>query len=164
MARVWAARQQGQRGFSKIVAIKTILPALASDPEFEAMFLDEARVAAGVHHPSVCEIFDLGEEQGVLYLAMEWVNGESLARVLKAGPPAAAGGPGTALRLGPRIAGRIVADACGGLHAAHELCDDTGNRLNVVHRDVSPQNILLSIDGTLKITDFGVAKALGSAH
>src|SRR6185503_20201507 len=71
MARVWAARQHGHRGFSKIVAIKTILPALASDPEFEAMFLDEARVAAGVHHPSVCEIFDLGEEQGVLYLAME---------------------------------------------------------------------------------------------
>lgn len=164
MARVWAARQHGQRGFSKVVAIKTILPALASDAEFEAMFLDEAHVAASVHHPNVCEIFDLGEEQGILYLAMEWINGESLARVIKSGPPATPVGPPTPLRLNARIAARIVADACGGLHAAHELCDDAGNRLNVVHRDVSPQNILVSIDGNVKVTDFGVAKALGSSH
>src|SRR5262245_30793848 len=162
MARVWAARQQGQRGFSKVVAIKTILPALASDPEFEAMFLDEARVAAGVHHPNVCEIFDLGEEHGVLYLAMEWVNGESLARIVRSGVPASPGGPPSAQQMNGRIAARIVADACGGLHAAHELCDDAGSRLNVVHRDVSPQNILITLDGTVKVTDFGVAKALGN--
>jgi serine/threonine-protein kinase len=162
MARVWAAKQHGQRGFSKVVAIKTILPALASDPEFEAMFLDEARVAAGVHHPNVCEIFDLGEEQGVLYLAMEWINGESLARIFK---PARQGGQrGAAAALEYHVAARIIADAAAGLHAAHQLKSDGGELVNLVHRDVSPQNILVSVNGTVKVTDFGVAKALGSSH
>jgi eukaryotic-like serine/threonine-protein kinase len=162
MARVWAARQQGHRGFTKVVAIKTILPVLTSDPSFEAMFLDEARVAASVHHPNVCQIFDLGEESGTLYLAMEWVNGDSLARILK--PPARAGEKPRPERLNARVAARIVADAAAGLHAAHELCDDAGQRLDVVHRDVSPQNILVSMTGNVKVTDFGVAKALGSSH
>ncbi len=162
MARVWAAKQHGQRGFSKVVAIKTILPALASDPDFEAMFLDEARVAAGVHHPNVCEIFDLGEDHGVLYIAMEWVNGESLARIFK---PARRGGQrGGANPLEFRVAARIIADAAAGLHAAHQQKDEHGELLNVVHRDVSPQNILVSVGGTVKVTDFGVAKALGSSH
>lgn len=162
MARVWAAKQHGQRGFSKVVAIKTILPALASDPDFEAMFLDEARVAAGVHHPNVCEIFDLGEEHGVLYLAMEWINGESLARIYK---PARQGGQrGAAAALDFHVAARIIADAAAGLHAAHQLKGDAGELLNLVHRDVSPQNILISVNGTVKVTDFGVAKALGSSH
>jgi len=127
------------------------------------MFLDEARVASGVHHPNVCEIFDLGEENGVLYLAMDWVNGDSLARILKPGS-ATPGAPKTAIRINARVAARIVSDASAGLHAAHELCDVNGDRLNVVHRDVSPQNILVSLDGNVKVTDFGVAKALGSAH
>src|SRR5262245_36743742 len=83
MARVWAARLVGQRGFSKLVAIKTILPHLARDPEFERMFLDEARIASGVHHPNVCEIYELGEEGKCLYLAMEWVHGDSLVHVLR---------------------------------------------------------------------------------
>jgi eukaryotic-like serine/threonine-protein kinase len=158
MARVWAAKQHGQRGFSKLVAIKTILPTLARDPEFEAMFLDEARVAASVHHPNVCEIFDLGEESGTLYLAMEWVNGDSVARILKPG------GVREAQRVNVRVAARIVSDASAGLHAAHELRDADGRMLNVVHRDVSTHNILISIDGNVKVTDFGVAKALGSTH
>lgn len=158
MARVWAAKQHGQRGFSKLVAIKTILPNLARDPEFEAMFLDEARVAASVHHPNVCEIFDLGEENGTLYLAMEWVNGDSVARILKPG------GTREAQRVNARVAARIVSDASAGLHAAHELRDADGRMLNVVHRDVSTHNILLSLDGNVKVTDFGVAKALGSTH
>jgi eukaryotic-like serine/threonine-protein kinase len=162
MARVWAAHQQGHRGFSKIVAVKTILPALTSDPSFEEMFLDEARVAASVHHPNVCQIFDLGEENEILYLAMEWVNGESLARVLK--PPKQGAEKSAPQRLNARVAARIVADAAAGLHAAHELCDDSGQKLNVVHRDVSPQNILISMTGNVKVTDFGVAKALGMSH
>jgi serine/threonine-protein kinase len=83
MARVWAARLVGQRGFQKLVAIKTILPHLACEPEFERMFLDEARIASGVHHPNVCEIHELGEENRTLYLVMEWVNGDSFARVLR---------------------------------------------------------------------------------
>src|SRR5687768_2085883 len=102
MARVWAAKQHGQRGFPKLVAIKTILPGLARDKKFEAMFLDEASLAAKVHHPNVCEIFDLGEESETLYLAMEWVNGESLSRVLK--PPVPRGQQATAHRLNARIA------------------------------------------------------------
>jgi serine/threonine-protein kinase len=158
MARVWAARLHGQRGFSKTVAIKTILPHLAHNPEFERMFLDEARIAAGVHHPNVTEIYELGEEGSVLYLVMEWVNGDSLMHVLR--------GPGgkTAAPIEARLAARIVADACAGLHAAHELTDDDSRLLNVVHRDVSPHNILVSLEGTVKMTDFGVAKALGQTH
>ncbi|MBK7580390.1 MAG: serine/threonine protein kinase [Myxococcales bacterium] len=160
MARVWAAKQHGQRGFSKVVAIKTILPQLATDPAFESMFLDEAHLSAGVHHPNVCEIFDLGEEHGTLYIAMEWVNGEALNRIVK--PPVPRGSKGVAQRLNGRIAARIVADAAKGLHAAHELRDDSGELVGLVHRDVSPQNILVSLDGVVKVTDFGVAKALRS--
>lgn len=153
MARVWAARQHGQRGFQKLVAIKTILPHLAEEPEFERMFLDEARIASGVHHPNVCEIYELGEENRTLYLAMEWVSGDSLSRVLRAN--------GKTEALDPRIVCRLVADACAGVHAAHELTDEDGRQLGVVHRDMSPHNILLTQDGVAKVCDFGVAKALG---
>ena len=158
MARVWAARLLGHRGFSKLVAIKTILLHLAHSAEFERMFLDEARIAAGVHHPNVTEIYELGEEGHVLYLAMEWVNGDSLIHVER-------GLHGkTSAPIDPRIAARIAADACAGLHAAHELVDEDGRLLNVVHRDVSPHNILVSLDGTVKVTDFGVARAVGQSH
>jgi eukaryotic-like serine/threonine-protein kinase len=157
MACVWAARLLGHRGFSKLVAIKTILPHLAQDTNFEKMFLDEARIAACVRHPNVCDLYELGEEGHVLYLAMEWINGDSLFRVLR---PTGAGAP----PLDARVAARIVADACAGLHAAHELADDTGRCLNVIHRDISPQNILLSLEGAVKVTDFGVAKARGQLH
>ena len=156
MARVWAARQHGQRGFQKLVAIKTILPHLAEEGEFERMFLDEARIASGVHHPNVCEIYELGEERQTLYLAMEWVSGDSLARVLRAS--------GKTEALDPRIVCRILADACAGVHAAHELVDEDGRQLGVVHRDMSPHNILLTMDGVAKVCDFGVAKALGQLH
>lgn len=156
MARVWAARQHGQRGFQKLVAIKTILPHLADEPEFERMFLDEARIASGVHHPNVCEIYELGEERRTLYLAMEWVSGDSLSRLLRAS--------GKTESIDPRVAARIIADACAGVHAAHELTDEDGRQLGVVHRDMSPHNVLLSADGNVKVCDFGVAKALGQLH
>ena len=156
MARVWAARLHGQRGFQKLVAIKTILPHLAEEPEFERMFLDEARIASGVHHPNVCEIYELGEEKRTLYLVMEWVNGDSLSRVLRS--------TGKTEPVDSRVVARIVADACAGLHAAHELTDEDGRSLGVVHRDLSPHNILLTADGTAKVADFGVAKALGQLH
>ncbi len=155
MARVWAARQTGQRGFQKMVAIKTIMPNLAADEEFERMFLDEARIASSIHHPNVCEILDLGEEGNVLFLAMEWVDGTSLLSMLKARPHTP---------LPDLLAVRIVADACAGLHAAHELRDDTGNYQCVVHRDVSPHNILIAFDGNVKVADFGVAKAMNLDH
>jgi serine/threonine-protein kinase len=153
MATVWVARLRGKRGFEKLVAIKMIKTELTSDPRFQEMFLDEARIASAIEHPNVAQITDLGEQDGLLYTVMEWVDGESLAKTyrvaLKAGSP---------IPLG--IALRIVADACAGIHAAHELCDADDVRLGIVHRDVSPQNILVTSGGAVKVIDFGVAKAM----
>jgi serine/threonine-protein kinase len=156
MATVWAARLVGHHGFSKLVAIKTILPHLASEPQFERMFLEEARIASRIHHPNVCDIYEFGEDQGILYLAMEWVGGDSLAQILGRGTKAAA-------PIDVRLAGRIFADACGGLAAAHELVDPDGRSLEIVHRDISPQNVLVNENGVVKLADFGVAKALSQS-
>ncbi len=153
MASVWAARLKGSRGFSKTVAVKTMLPSVSDDPQFEQMFLDEAQLAARIRHPNVVEILDLGEEEEVLYLVMEWVDGEPLSNLRRAA--AKQGG------IPRSIAVRCVADACAGLHAAHELKDETGQLVGLVHRDISPQNILVTFDGVVKIVDFGVAKAAG---
>jgi eukaryotic-like serine/threonine-protein kinase len=156
MARVWAARQHGTLGFSKIVAVKTIRPDLAHDARFRSMFLEEAQLASLVHHPNVCEILDLGEQGDLVYLAMEWIDGEGLARMLKpADEP---------LPLDFRISAKIIADACAGLHAAHQLTDDDGQRLRLVHCDVSTQNLMVSRAGAVKVIDWGVAKALHSAR
>src|SRR5262245_33885001 len=152
MATVWAARMKGTRGVAKIVAVKTMLPALSNDPRFESMFLSEATIASRIKHPNVCEIFDLGEEDKVLYLVMEWIDGESLVTLM--GDCHRQGRPVPAM-----VAARIVLDAARGLHAAHELRDESGALVGVVHRDVSPHNILVTYDGLVKIVDFGVAKA-----
>jgi hypothetical protein len=153
MATVWAARMTGADEPSKIVAIKTMLPALSCDPRFEKMFVSEAELAARIKHPNVCEILDLGEENGVLYLAMEWIHGESLVTLLRDCERAG-------LRVPFAAAACIGADAARGLHAAHELKDESGELVGVVHRDVSPHNILVTYDGVVKIVDFGVAKAM----
>ncbi|HEY0464849.1 MAG TPA: serine/threonine-protein kinase, partial [Polyangiaceae bacterium] len=139
------------RGFQKIVAVKTMLSKLSEDAQFEQMFLDEASLASQIRHPNVVEISDLGEQDGVLYLAMEWIDGVPLNQLMKT---AKAGG-GVPLP----IALRIVMNACAGLHAAHELRDAKGQLIGLVHRDVSPQNILVTYDGVSKVVDFGVAKA-----
>ena len=152
MAQVWVARLRGKHGFEKLVAIKTILPKYASDPQFQRMFLDEARIASGIAHANVAQILDLGDEHGVLYLAMEWVDGDALTKLRRALDKAEEPFP-----MGVLL--RIVADACGGLHAAHELRGKDGAPLGVVHRDVSPQNILISSRGVTKLIDFGIAKA-----
>jgi serine/threonine protein kinase len=155
MAQVWAARMQGRRGFRKTVAIKTMLPNLSEDPQFEQMFLDEATLASRVRHPNAVEILDLGEDAGILYLVMEWIDGEPLSVIMK-----------QALQQGGiplPIAVRIVMQACAGLHGAHELKDDSGELVGLVHRDVSPQNILVAYGGVVKVVDFGVAKATGRA-
>lgn len=156
MAAVWAARILGTRGFQKLVAVKTMLPTLSEDPDFEAMFLDEARLAARIRHPFVAEIIDLGEDEGWLYLVMEWVDGETIGTINKRAK-ATGGYPEPVLA-------RIVANTCAGLHAAHELRDDAGHLLELVHRDVSPQNVMVTYDGIVKLVDFGVAKAKGAAH
>jgi serine/threonine protein kinase len=159
MARVWAARVRGK---TDVVAVKMLLPALAENVEFRKMFFDEARIASRVRHPNVCSTFEMGEQYGTLYLAMEWLDGPSLMRVLRPGRDDVSDCERVPIR--PRIAARIVADACAGLHAAHELVGDDGRPLAVVHRDVSPHNLLMTSTGEVKVTDFGVAKALGKSH
>ncbi|MBK9260832.1 MAG: protein kinase [Polyangiaceae bacterium] len=151
MAVVWAARMKGTRGFQKTVAVKTMLPELSEDPQFEEMFLAEAGLASRIKHPHVCEILDLGEQEGLIYIVMEWIDGEPLSQLARSARQK--GGVPILVAL------RLVLNAALGLHAAHELKDEAGNLVGLVHRDVSPQNILVTYDGVVKIVDFGVAKA-----
>jgi serine/threonine-protein kinase len=152
MASVWIARQRGKHGFEKLVALKTILPQYASDLRFQQMFLDEARIASRIEHFNVARILDLGEEHDVLYLAMEYVDGDSLSKLRRAWQKKHVPAP-TGVIL------RILADVCSGLHEAHELRGEDGTLLEIVHRDVSPHNILVSVKGVAKLIDFGIAKA-----
>ena len=156
MAHVWAAKPEGKLGFSRTVAMKVIRPEYAADGEYARMLIDEATVAGAVHHPNVCELYEFDEADGVLFMVMEWVAGDSLAGLLHQGA-----------RLKPLyypLAARIVADACAGVHAAHEAFDQDGKPLNIVHRDISPPNILLSQEGQVKVSDFGIAKARYQLH
>ncbi len=152
MASVWIARQTGKHGFEKLVAVKTVLPKFASDERFQSMFIDEARIASRIEHANVAQILDVGEQLDTTYLVMEYVDGEALATLQRALKKKGA-------RMPPGVLLRIMADICGGLHAAHELRDASGQLLGVVHRDVSPQNVLCSMKGVAKLIDFGVAKA-----
>ena len=152
MAMVWAARLKGDRGFEKLFAVKTMLPGMSDNAEFEKMFLDEATLASRIRHPHVVEILDLGEQDKILYLVMEWVEGEPLNAIMNA----ASTRGGIPVPIGIRIA----MQACAGLHAAHELADEHGRPLGLVHRDVSPQNVLVTYGGVTKVADFGIAKAM----
>src|SRR5258708_26313316 len=135
MASVWIGRLTGGHGFEKLVAIKTILPQFASDARFQKMFIGESRIASRIEHPNVAQIRDVGEQDGITYLVMEYVDGDSLwtlhRGVVRKGGRVPPGG------LLP-----IMSYVCGGLHAAHELRDLSGALVRVVHRDVSPQNVL----------------------
>ncbi len=152
MATVFLGRLGGVGGFQRFVAIKRLHPHLASEEEFIEMFLDEARLAAGIHHPHVVPILEVGESDSGYYLVMEYVEGDTLARLMARSLARAQPIPRPVLI-------RIVLDALAGLHAAHELLDPDGNPVNLVHRDVSPQNVLVGVDGCSRITDFGVAHA-----
>jgi eukaryotic-like serine/threonine-protein kinase len=152
MAEVLLGRLVGPSGFERVVVIKRILRHLADQASFVDMFLDEARIAGGLHHPNVVQVHELGREGSDLYLAMEYVEGESGGSLMRR--LSAAHRP-----LDYGLAAHIVAEACAGLHAAHELCDGDGNLLGVVHRDVSPQNIVITYGGSVKILDFGIARA-----
>lgn len=151
MAEVYAARIQGEAGFQKLVAVKRMLPHLASEPGFIDMFLNEARLAAYVASPHVVQTLDLGRgSDGSLYIVMELVVGLSLAKILEGHP-----GP-----LPLPIAVELMAQAAQGLDDAHEATTPAGDALGLIHRDVSPHNILLGVDGRVRVTDFGIARAV----
>jgi serine/threonine-protein kinase len=154
MATVHIGRFAGAGGFARTVAIKRLHPEFARDPEFVAMLLDEARLAARVRHLNVVATLDLNAYEGELFLVMEYVHGEALAKLI-----GRASENGKAVP--PPIAAAILSGTLHGLHAAHEARDEQGALLGVVHRDVSPQNILVGSDGVARLVDFGIAKARG---
>lgn len=153
MASVYLAKTKGHAAFEKWVAVKVIAPQLATDRSFVRMFLDEARLVARLNHPNICAVLDFGEADSTYFLTMEYLHGESLSTLIKS--MLAKGSP-----LPVSVACRIVADAARGLHAAHELKLNDGTLANVVHRDVSPQNIFVLYDGVTKVVDFGIARSV----
>ena len=152
MANVYAARQEGAAGFQRMVVVKRVHSHLLEDRDFYDMFRDEASIASLVRHPNVVPVTDVVESAGELFLVMDYIDGVALSTLLKSAREKGA-------RVPPRVAVRIVADALAGLHAAHEVVDMRGNKLELVHRDVSPHNILVGTDGISRLIDFGVAKA-----
>lgn len=152
MATVHLARVSGEGGFERYVAVKRMLPTLESDESFVAMFLDEARLAARIRHANVVGVLDLDRNEHGPFLVMDFVDGPSLNTLLKHLRA-------RRQRLPLEIALRIMLDVLAGLHAAHELADPAGRPLGLVHRDVSPANVLVGRDGVARITDFGVARA-----
>jgi serine/threonine-protein kinase len=152
MAAVHLGRLTGDAGFARTVAIKRMHAQFAKDPDFVAMFLDEARLAARIRHPNVIPTLDVVATDGEILLVMDYVEGESLSRLMRA-----SSGEGPALP--PRMASAILVNVLTGLHAAHEAKDERGAPLQLIHRDVSPQNVMVGVDGVARIFDFGVAKA-----
>ena len=152
MADVFLSVARGQMGFNKLAVIKRLRQALAEEPAFRNMFLDEARLAARLSHPNIVHTYEVGEQNGVYFIAMEYLEGQSLNKVLK-----------EALRrkegIEHEVGARISADALGGLAYAHALGDYDGRPLGIIHRDVSPHNIFVTYDGHTKLVDFGIAKA-----
>jgi serine/threonine-protein kinase len=152
MAAVYLARQTGAVGFGKTVAIKRLHPHLAKDPYFAKMFLDEARLVSRVQHPNVVPILDVVSTDTELFLVLEYVRGETLSGLMRAARK-------KNQKIPVPIAAAIVVGMLQGLHAAHEAKDELGKALNIVHRDVSPQNLMVGADGVSRVLDFGVAKA-----
>ncbi|MEM7674718.1 MAG: serine/threonine-protein kinase, partial [Myxococcota bacterium] len=152
MAEVFLGRFKGPADFQRPVVVKRILPHLARQKNFVNMFRDEARIAARINHRNVVQVHELGEDEDELYLVMEYLGGESAA--------------GIARQLARRkklmsfgLCAHLLGEVCAGLHAAHELRDETGRPLHIVHRDVSPANIFITYEGSVKILDFGIAVA-----
>ncbi|MGH7684366.1 MAG: serine/threonine-protein kinase, partial [Vulcanimicrobiaceae bacterium] len=152
MATVHLGRLAGAAGFARIVAIKALRPQYAEDPEFVSMFIDEARLAARIHHPNVVPTLDVVSSKNELFTVMDYVHGETLSRLVRASRGALVPLP---------IVAAVLRDVLSGLHAAHESTNEHGEPLGVVHRDVSPQNVIVGADGISRVLDFGVAKASG---
>jgi serine/threonine protein kinase len=155
MAELYLARLDGPNRFVKPAALKLMHAHLVDTPEFVGMFMREARIAASLQHPQIVQVLDVGEADGEYFLALEFVHGLDLRRLLS-------DRRGVPLPLGAAL--RIVIDIATGLHHAHSLCDATGRPLGIVHRDVSPSNILLAYDGAVKLTDFGIARMTEQTH
>jgi serine/threonine-protein kinase len=152
MAEIWLARVSGMAGFEKLVVIKRLLDKLAVDNEYVEMFLDEARINARLTHSNIVQVLELGQVEGKYFMAMEFVPGLSVSQV----------GKRATKHLGhvpQEVATGIIAQACSGLHYAHEKTMPDGSPLNIIHRDVSPQNLILTYEGLVKVLDFGIAKA-----
>jgi serine/threonine-protein kinase len=154
MATVHIGRQRGHAGFARVVAIKRLLPHMASEPEFVSMLVDEARLASRIHHPNVVQTFDVVTDRGEVFLVLEYVHGESLANL-------ATHARQSKTPIPAPIVSAIVGGVLHGLHAAHEAVDERGLHLALVHRDVSPHNVVVGVDGVARLLDFGVAKAAG---
>jgi eukaryotic-like serine/threonine-protein kinase len=157
MATVCFGRLAGEAGFAKTVAIKRLHPELARDEGFREMFVEEARLAARIRHPNVVPTLDVVAEGGELFLVMEYVHGESLSRLLRAMRARTE-------HVSPKIAAAVMSGVLHGLHAAHEATNEAGEPLNLAHRDVSPQNVIVGADGVARVIDFGIAKARSSAQ
>ena len=152
MADVLLGVAPGTKGFNKLLVIKRLRPGLAEDAAMVSMFLDEARLAARLNHTNLVHTFEIGEDAGGYFIVMEYLEGRPLNQVMEALTD-------TGGRLPPELWAKIVSEALAGLHYAHELCDYDGVPLHIVHRDVSPQNIIVTFDGGVKLVDFGIAKA-----
>lgn len=157
MAEVLLAKTSGVAGFEKLVVIKRILPDLVREERIVNMFLDEAKLAASLNHPNVIQIFDFGKVNGRYFMAMEYLFGESVSYIIR-------NCANMKWMIPEEICAGIILQAAQGLHYAHTLCDFSGNPLNIVHRDVSPQNIFVLFDGVVKMVDFGIAKATTSSQ
>jgi serine/threonine-protein kinase len=156
MAEVFKGRIQGPAGFERVFVVKRILPHLSEEPTFIKMFVEEAKLSARLNHPNIVQIFELGAVDGEYFISMEYIRGHDLADTMRAiwktmGPPR------------PELVAYVGREACRALSYAHSLTDDHGRPLGMIHRDVSPSNIMLSYEGSVKLLDFGIAKALGEA-
>jgi serine/threonine protein kinase len=156
MAEVYKGRIQGPAGFERVFVVKRILPHLSEDPTFIRMFVEEAKLSARLNHPNIVQIFELGAVESEYFISMEYIRGRDLADTMRAiwktmGPPR------------PELVAYVGREACRALSYAHSLTDDNGRPLGMIHRDVSPSNIMLSYEGGVKLLDFGIAKALGEA-
>ncbi|MFZ9889233.1 MAG: serine/threonine protein kinase, partial [Myxococcota bacterium] len=156
MGEVFLARQTGVLGFDRLVILKSLLPELAEQEGFVEQFLDEARVVATLNHPNIVQTYEVGKHDGVYFIAMEYISGENLGRLQKLARKAERPMPVT-------VAVKVIHDAASGLDHAHKALDVHGRPLELVHRDISPQNIMVRGDGVTKVVDFGIAKASNRA-
>lgn len=156
MGEIYLALLEGAGGFRKQMVVKRLLASLVHDVSSVSMLLDEARLAAQLSHPNVCHVYELGEVDEQYFIAMEYLHGLPLSRLLRKPPEPQP--------LDPRFVAGVMTQAAEGLHHAHELTDDDGSVLGLVHRDISPQNLFVTSDGVIKVLDFGIAKLYGQPH